>query len=181
MIDEYVEWLLMVYAEKTGTDPRTDDPDVTAKAARFLLRHNVRGGRLLADWPGVEEFVSLVASEMADRLGRRQPGEPFLKILDNTADAVRHRIAREVRRRAAHVPAGLIEGQVAPGQEPEKAMRVLEAELREQLSFEEQAVLSLCLEGSSVDEMVKALKMSKRTVYRKLKTIEQSVKLFGQD
>lgn len=189
VIEKYIKWLMEVYAEKTRSTLAERDT-TAAEAVRVLLRHNAR-------WPGGEDFVSLVAAEMAERLneaGRSEwqrpsslatprdasdslPSERFLKLLDQTADAVRHRIAREASRWMSRAPMDMVEQATATDTGPGVDLWTLAAELKERLSLEEQAVLALCLEGASVGHMANTLNVSTRSIYRKLQEIKNQSSL----
>jgi DNA-directed RNA polymerase specialized sigma24 family protein len=130
----------------------------------ILRRH---GGR----WPREDDFVSLVAAEMADRLHGLTAGPlpPFLTMLDRVAGAVRHRIARAARRRITHPPTEAL-NQIPS---PEVGSRSVAEELATELSLEEQTVLTLFLEGVPVEQVARKLNVSMRTVYRRLAEIKR--------
>jgi len=169
VIEEYVNWLIEIYTARTGVP--VEEPDVIPRAIRVLDRHRWRSG-------GQEDFVSLVAADLADRLhelGEQPTVPPFLKMLDQSADAVRHRIARAARRWVAHPPGEVLEQVAQPGSRHETVIKAIADELLARLSVEEQAVLSLYLEGTPIDQLALELGVSTRTVYRKLRDIERQL------
>jgi DNA-binding CsgD family transcriptional regulator len=172
VIEDYVRWLVGVYTERVGVAP--DDPDLVPKAVGVLCRHGSR-------WPGEDDFVSLVAMEMADRLGApaAEPSLPFLTMLERVADAVRHRIARAFRKRMAHPPVEMLDQMAAPAAPPEVVLCAIADELIAGLSLEEQTVLKLFLDGVPVDQVARQLNVSLRTVYRRLEEVKRRLSQSG--
>jgi DNA-directed RNA polymerase specialized sigma24 family protein len=165
VIQDYVLWLIDLYARRTRTP--LDDQDMVNEAVRVLRRHASR-------WLGNSEeqdFISLVAAEMAGRLqhvSERVPPPPFLTMLERSTDAVRHRVVREAQKRSIHLPAQVLNQTAAPA----GAATSIEGELTDALTVEEQTVLSLFLDGVPVQEVARELKVSLRTIYRRLSDIK---------
>ena len=162
MIEDYVRWLVGLYAERAGA-PLNDLGAVEA-GVRVLNRHAAR-------LPRGEDFVSLAAAEMADRLRREstdaEPLPPFLTLLDRSADAVRHRIVRAARKRP--VPTSRLEDVPA---RPDFLEGLPDA-LTTGLSPEEHLVVQALLCGNKPDEVARRLGISLRTVYRRIEKIKQ--------
>ena len=160
MIEDYVRWLSELHAARTRVRPA--DADEIQAAVRVLRRHAAR-------LPREEDFVSLAAEEMAGRLRGEPAGTealpPFLTLLDRSADAVRHRILREVRKRP-----GLIRGDVA---ERHVTPTVLARLLATELTLEEAVVIQAMLAGDKPAEVASRLGISPRTVYRRIEQIRQ--------
>ena len=169
MIQDYVLWLIDLYFRCTRI--RLDDQKMVNEAIRVLHRHTSR-------WLGgsEEDFISLVVAEMAERLQpvpelpspQNPPPPPFLVMLELSADAVRHRIVREARKRMVHLSAEELNQAAAPAMAP----TTIEGEIFETLTVEEQTVLSLFLDGVPVQEVARKLNVSMRTVYRRLSDIK---------
>jgi DNA-directed RNA polymerase specialized sigma24 family protein len=173
VVEDYIVWLTEVYSRATGV--ALNAPNLIHEGVGILRRHGSR-------WPGEEDFVPLVATEMAERLhdaqcGNQgaQPISSFLDMLERVADTVRHRIARAARKRMSRPSTDVLE-QVAARVDPrEEALRALAEELAVTFTIEEQTVLSLYLAGESIQQIAKDLKLSARTVYRRLEEIKQGV------
>jgi DNA-directed RNA polymerase specialized sigma24 family protein len=174
VIEEYVQWLIRVYEAKSGII--LDGPNVVHDAIGILRRH-------LRRWPDEEDFVSLVTTEMVDRLQARADNptpmgelDSFRKMLDRSADAVRHRIVREARKRM-NISSGESIDQVASPEEHRRDMisRSLADGLAARLRLEEQTVLSLFLDGVPIDQVARDLNVSVRTIYRRLEGIRQQI------
>lgn len=168
MIEDYIRWLGRLYANRTGIPP--NDPGEIDAAVR-VLRHHAR--RL----PREEDFVSLVAEEMAKRVGGKSDRQgtsalpPFLTLLDRSADAVRHRIVREARRH----PAPMLDEVPARDSIPARLSKLLGAEL----SPEENLVVQTLLSGNKPDEIARRLGVSLRTVYRRIEQVRQRLEHEG--
>ena len=85
-MEEYIRWLVELYEARFGP---LHDPDVVEKGVRILRR-------CLNGLPGGDEFASLVAAEVAERLDGTS--RPFLDLLGTTADTVRKRIVRHAQK-----------------------------------------------------------------------------------
>lgn len=166
----YVEWMIGVYTDATGYQP--DGPGAVEQAMQILYRHTSR-------WPAEEDFVSLIAVEFADRVRLAEDSlrdgskASFLKMLDRVADTVRHRIARVAKRTAAHAASEGLEELAAPQDGGAALARSIAQELLAGLSLEEQVALELCLSGASIAAVAEQLKVSPRTVYRRLNQIRR--------
>ena len=178
MLENYVQWLFDVYIKQVGAPP--PEASVVKQAIAILRWHSSR-------WPKEEDFVSIVVAEVADRLKTfsagslpQSPFDPFLKTLDQAADAVRHRIIREARKRTQHPPSEVFDHIAASASKRETLMQVIADELSASLSNEEQAVLTLVLDGVPVDQVAKDLHVSIRTVYRRLQEIRQRISQAGE-
>jgi DNA-directed RNA polymerase specialized sigma24 family protein len=167
MIDQYVNWLVSIYTTRFGHAPA--GPDVIARGTAILRKHASR-------MRGEDEFVSLMASEAAERLNSLDVDtkESFLRILDKAADAARHRVLREARRWQANLPDP---AQIpAPPDTDAAKIRQIKAELLEGLSLEEHLIIEQLLVGESVVELAQRLGVSRRTLYRRLAQIRQRIK-----
>lgn len=166
-MEDYVRWLRKVYMEQTGVG--LPDPGLIADAITILKRHSSR-------WPREEDFVPVVAAEMAERLKKhKSESPPFLEMLDRVADAVRHRIARAARKRMTQLTEGVLYRMAAPEKGQEAATRVLAVanELADGLSLEEQVVLARFLRGATIDQVAQELNVSVRTIYRRVSEIKR--------
>lgn len=173
VIEEYVRWMLALYRKKEPD--KLTDPKILEDAVRIILRHSFRMPHSDND-----DFVSLVAAEMADRLdtsGLVDPtrtAAPFLEMLNKVADTVRHKVIRAAKKRARET-IGILGQIAAEAPEQDVVSKVIVDELIASFSLEEKAVLTRRLEGESVNEVAKTLKVSLSTIYRRLKEIKQRI------
>jgi RNA polymerase sigma factor (sigma-70 family) len=168
VIEEYIRWLAEVYQARTGSVLK--EPDLVDRGIDVIRRH-FRG------WPGEDDLVSMVAADMTQRLDQtpRESIPPFLVMLNQVADAARHRIARTARRYVTGLQPEAGRQTREPSVQQEIAFREIEQDLLERLSLEEKTVLSLLLDGVSAKTMAKELNVSVRTVYRHLEEIRRKV------
>ena len=89
-------------------------------------------------------------------------------MLERSTDAVRHRVVRAAQKQSIHLPAEVLNQTAAPA----VATTSIEGELFDALTVEEQTVLSLFLDGVPVQEVASELKVSLRTIYRRLNDIK---------
>jgi RNA polymerase sigma factor (sigma-70 family) len=181
--ENYVRWLAQLYADRTGEEV-ADDVTIAA-GVRILGYHGSR-------WPAEEDFLSLVASKGADRLRNTNPKvsfPPFLKLLSQTADAVRHSIARQARRRLIHPTSGALEQIASAEMDPweeavsrtdleppaEATVRALSRKLAAELSAKDQALLTLLFERVPVAKIAEKLNISVRTVRRRIAEIKRQL------
>lgn len=171
MIEQYVGWLLKVYASRFGRPPI--EPDVEGQAVAILRGHAARV-------PIGDEFISLAVAEAAERLSdpEADSDEPFLRTLDRAADAARHRVIREARRWHTNLD---VWGQVpSPPLADEAAVERIKAELLEGLSVEEHAIVDRMLAGEPVADLARHFGVSRRTLNRRIKEIRRRLKDEGE-
>jgi hypothetical protein len=166
VIEQYVNWLISLYTARFSHLPT--EPDAAAHAAAVLAGHAY-------GVPAKDEFLSLVASETADRLSapKANPNESFVTTLRKAADAARHRVMREARRNRARLANP---GQVpAPPAADDATIERVKAELLEGLSVEEHLIVEQLLAGEPVTDLARQLGVSRRTLYRRLASIRQRI------
>jgi DNA-binding CsgD family transcriptional regulator len=159
VIEDYVRWLARLYADRAG-----GALGAVQAGVGILRRHAAR-------LPRDEDFVSLAAAEMADRLRDEptdaEPLPPFLTLLDRSANAVRQRIVRAGRKRP--VPTPSLED--VPDR-PDFLVSLPDA-LTVGLSLKEHLVVQALLCGNTPDEVARRLGISLRTVYRRIEQIKR--------
>ena len=164
MIDEYVDWLATVYAERTGRDLSLNE--IRGQATKIIRRHSSR-------LPGEDDFVSLVAAEMIDRINLLETNseQSFIRLLELSSDAVRHRIIRDTKKRlgdsSPHIQ--------AKHTDSDAVKDAIENEIISALSLEEQTVLQLIMKGKPPEEIALILNVSPRTLYRRLADIKTKI------
>jgi DNA-binding CsgD family transcriptional regulator len=176
----YALALAHAFAESAGTVG--SDDDFAALASVFEDRFQREAQRLPRD--GRDEFLSAVALELLDRIGRgevprdRSPAgleASFRRATLTVLGTIRQRIARD-RARDRIRDQGL---QDADDSHPAGIGPDLEGlvrrELAGRLSPEEMTVLYLATEGQPVDEIAKQMDVSRRTIYRALQAIRASL------
>lgn len=162
MTKEYASWLAEVYQTRTGVEL---DSTAVGTAVAILARHAAR-------WPG-HDLIPLAAAEAAERMAAGQPFPPFLELVDRSADAVRHRIARAAKQHAGSAPPGMLEQTQEPSGRALVSEQAVAAVVAANLTLEEQTVLALFLDGVPHEEAAAALGVSPRTIYRKLEEIRR--------
>jgi DNA-binding CsgD family transcriptional regulator len=161
--EEYAAWLIDVYTQESRR--RDPTPDLAQQTMAVIRRHSRR-------WPGEEDFVSLVTLEMVERLKKeKDQAPPFLTMVEQAADTVRHRITRAAQRQIQPSPEATANLR-APSSED---IDLVATEIAAELSLEEQTVLSLVLDGVAINEIADRLKVSLRTVYRRLEGIRDRI------
>jgi hypothetical protein len=162
--DHYLRWLADLYSHHF--DVVLEDRGELVEDAKLVISKHCR------PWTSVEDFVPLVATEMAERLASdRLSPLPFQKLIDLCADTVRHRIER-----AGRVQRLLMKNsRVEQPQTQEFELTHLQKELREGLTLEEKTVLDLLLDGKPISETARLLNVSKRTLYRRLERIRDQL------
>jgi hypothetical protein len=168
-MEEYLRWMAMVYEQRTGHS--VSDDHTIEQAIRILKSQSSR-------WPREEDFVPMVAVEMAERLDdifgtstEEEPVRSFLNLLLRTTDAVRHRVARAAKKRMMHPSPEALDQITSSTLSREVVSQAIANELLSQLSVEEQAILAAHLAGEAMDQVARRLKMSPRTAYRRLREV----------
>ena len=100
--------------------------------------------------PREEDFMSLVAMEMVDRINQPKfdVATPFLDLLSRVADTVRHRVVREVQRLSPSIDN--LPASIAPSTFHSSSLEnAIARELEESFSLQEQVLLALFVEGGN--------------------------------
>jgi hypothetical protein len=180
LFEKYAAALAQAYAEAAGREATDVPVSIEALKQFFATRFKREAYRLPPD--GREEFLSAVAYELLARLERaevRAGGsaaeleESFRRATLTVLDTVRHRIMRaQVRTRLREYELEstdtLQRGSLAPDLDG-----VLQRDLIAMLSPDDAIVLYLVTQGMQVDAISKQMNVSKRTIYRALRTIRE--------
>lgn len=161
---QYIEWLAGLYRQHIGYIPK---PEKLAERANYVVRrHSSR-------WPSVDDFVSEIAATLAERLtsDAAKSDTPFLELLDQAADAVRHRIAREAKKSVAYSSTDVLD-ELPSRERSFHEVAALAKELFSELNLEEHTVLAMHFDGVPIEQAARTLNVSARTVYRLLAGIK---------